>query len=233
MKSNNSALIAAAGVVASFCAVPAIADDTAYENSFRLGSETVFYHTKADDLSGPYVPAGVNLKAKDLETLYIAYVRHIWSGFQAEFALGYPPLSKVEGRGPATLGSVPYNGQIVSTARWLSPTLFLEYQFLSENSWFQPFIGAGVNYTTFYDRNSTAQGNAASGGPTRLSLTSSVGPAATAGIGFNFSPHWHLYTSYSIARVNSDLRAETAGVIRTTHIRFGPQVLIVSAGYSF
>jgi outer membrane protein len=232
MKSNNSALIATAAV-ALFCAVPAIADETEYANSFRLGSETVFYHSKADDLSGPYVPAGVNLKAKDLETVYMAYVRHIWSGFEVELALGYPPLSKVEGRGPATLGSVPYNGQIISTARWLSPTLFLEYKFLSESSWFQPYIGAGVNWTTFYDRTSTAQGNAATGGPTKLSLTSSVGPAYTAGMAFNFSAHWHMYASYSIARVDSDLRADTAGVIRTTHIRFGPQVLIVSGGYSF
>jgi outer membrane protein len=232
MKSNNFALMAIAAVT-SFCAVPAIAGDTTYENSFRVGSETVFYHTKADDLSGPYVPAGVNLKTKDLETVYLAYVRHIWSGFEVELALGYPPLSKVEGRGPATLGSVPYNGEIISTARWLSPTLFLEYKFLSENSWFQPYIGVGVNYTTFYDRISTAQGNAASGGPTKLSLTSSLGPAYTAGMAFNFSPHWHLYTSYSIARVDSDLKADTAGVIRTTHIWFGPQALVVSGGYSF
>jgi outer membrane protein len=232
MKSNNSALIATAAV-ALFCAVPAIAGDTTYDNSFRLGAEAVFYHSKANDLSGPYVPAGVNLKNKDLETLYMAYVRHIWSGFEVEFALGYPPLSKVEGKGPATLGSVPYNGQVISTARWLSPTLFLEYKFLSENSWFQPYIGAGVNYTTFYDRTSTAQGNAASGGPTKLSLTSSVGPAYTAGMAFNFSAHWHAYASYSYARVDSDLTADTAGVIRTTHIRFGPQVLVVSGGYSF
>ena len=35
----------------------------------------------------------------------------------------------------------------------------------------------GINYTNFYDRKSTAHGNAASGGPTKLSLTSSVGPA--------------------------------------------------------
>jgi outer membrane protein len=233
MNTNNRALIATAAVVASSWAVPAIADDTVYNNSFRLGSETVFYHTKADDLSGPYVPAGVNINPKDLETLYIAYVRHIWSGFEAELAIGYPPLAKVEGKGPATLGSVPYNGEVISTARWISPTLFLEYKFLSESSLFQPYIGVGVNYTTFYDRTSTPQGNAASGGPTKLSLTSSVGPAYTAGLSFNFSSRWHLYASYSIARVDTDLKADTAGVIRTTHIRFGPQALVVSGGYSF
>ncbi|MDP9011089.1 MAG: hypothetical protein M3O41_00265 [Pseudomonadota bacterium] len=233
MKSTHDVLLAAAAALALFAAVPAFADDAAYDNSFRLGSETVFYRSKADDLSGPYVPAGVNLKADDLETLYIGYVRHLWSGFQAEVALGYPPLSKVEGKGPATLGSVPYNGQIISSARWLSPTLFLEYQFLSPSSWFQPYIGVGVNYTQFYDRKSTAQGNAASGGPTKLSLSASLGPAYTAGMAFNLSARWHMYASYSIARVDTDLRADTAGVIRTSHIRFGPQALVISAGYSF
>ncbi|HWJ34319.1 MAG TPA: OmpW family outer membrane protein [Steroidobacteraceae bacterium] len=232
MKTINGAPLTAAAVAAMLCALPALADE-AYNNSFRLGSETVFYHTKADDLSGPYVPAGVNIKAKDLETLYMGYVRHIWSGFEAEFAMGYPPLAKVEGKGPAALGSVPYNGEIISTARWLSPTVFLEYKFLSESSWVQPYIGVGVNYTAFYDRVSTAQGNAASGGPTKLSLTSSVGPAYTAGLSFNFSSRWHLYASYSIARVDSDLKADTAGVIRTTHISFGPQALVISGGYSF
>jgi outer membrane protein len=131
------------------------------------------------------------------------------------------------------VGSVPYNGQVVSTARWLSPAALLEYNFLSEDSKFRPYIGVGVNYTNFYDRKSTAQGNAGLGGPTKLSLTASVGPAATAGLAYNISPRWHLYGSYSIARVNSHVTADTEGVIRTTTIKFGPQTLVISGGYSF
>jgi outer membrane protein len=228
---KTCALIAAA--VAVFCAGTASADDEIYSNSIRAGSFSVFYHTKADDLTGPYVPAGVNFKAKDLETLYIGYVRRLSSAFSIELALGYPPLSKVEGKGPATLGSVPYNGQVVSTARWLSPTAFLEYNFLSESSKLRPFVGVGVNYTAFYDRDSTAQGNAASGGPTRLSLTSSVGPAGTAGLSYNITSRWHAYASYSIARVSTKVDADTAGVERMAHIRFAPQTLVISGGYSF
>ena len=90
-----------------------------------------------------------------------------------------------------------------------------------------------MNYTAFYDRNSNAQGNAANGGPTRLSLTSSVGPAATAGLSYEVSGHWHLYTSYSITRVNTDITTDTGGVERTARIKFGPQAWVVSAGYSF
>ena len=214
-----------------YCAAPALADDS--PNSARIGLYSVFYHVSADNLSGPFVPPGANLDANNVETLYLAYVRTLSSRFDVELAAGYPPLQKTVGKGPAALGSVPYDGQVIATARWLAPTVLLEYKFLSENSRWRPYIGVGVNYTAFYDRNSTAQGNAVSGGPTKLSLTSSVGPAGTAGVAYNIAGHWHAYASYSISKVSTDLTADTAGVIRTTHINFGPQALVVSVGYSF
>jgi outer membrane protein len=214
-----------------YCAAPALADDS--PNSARIGLYSVFYHVSADDLSGPFVPPGANLDAKNVETLYLAYVRTLSSRFDVELTAGYPPLQKTVGNGPATLGSVPYDGQVIATARWLAPTVLLEYKFLSENSRWRPYIGVGVNYTAFYDRNSTAQGNAVSGGPTKLSLTSSVGPAGTAGVAYNIAGHWHAYASYSVSKVSTDLTADTAGIIRTTHINFGPQALVVSVGYSF
>ena len=214
-----------------YCAAPALADDS--PNSARIGLYSVFYHVSADNLSGPFVPPGANLDANNVETLYLACVRTLSSRFDVELAAGYPPLQKTVGKGPAALGSVPYDGQVIATARWLAPTVLLEYKFLSENSRWRPYIGVGVNYTAFYDRNSTAQGNAVSGGPTKLSLTSSVGPAGTAGVAYNIAGHWHAYASYSISKVSTDLTADTAGVIRTTHINFGPQALVVSVGYSF
>ena len=233
MKNNKSVLIVSVAAAVLFSAASASADDEVPNNSFRLGLYSVFYHTKADDLAGPYVPPGVNFKALNLETLYVGYVRRLSSAFDVELALGYPPLSKVEGKGLATVGSVPYNGQVVSSARWLSPTLLLEYKFLGESSKLQPYFGVGVNYTVFYDRVSTAQGNAGLGGPSKLSLTSSVGPAATLGAAYNFSSHWLVNASYSISRVNTDAKLDTDGVIRTTTFHFGPQALVVSGGYRF
>jgi|SRR5450755_1763987 outer membrane protein len=224
-------LLAVAALFAG--ATSALADDSTYGNDIRLGLYSVFYHATADDLQGPFVPAGVNIKADNVETLYVGYVRRLSPHFKAELAIGYPPLTKTEGSGPATLGSVPYNGQVISTARWIAPTALLEYNFFDENAKLRPFIGAGVNYTTFYDRDSTAAGNAASGGPTKLSLTSSIGPAATAGLSYKLGGRWGLNASYSISRVNTHLVADTAGLIRTTSIKFGPQALIVSVGYSF
>jgi hypothetical protein len=36
-----------------------------------------------------------------------------------------------------------------------------------------------------------------------------------------------------VSRVDTRLTADTAGLVRTSHIAFGPQALVLSAGYSF
>jgi outer membrane protein len=179
------------------------------------------------------VPPGVNLKLKDLFTPYFAYVRRLTGHVSVELAIGAPPVTKTVGKGPAQLGSVPYNGQVISTARWFAPTLLLQYNFLDESSPLRPYIGIGLNYTRFYDRISTPAGNAASGGPTSISLPTSVGPAGTVGLSYRITRHFSVYASYSISQVNTRLTADTAGVLRTAHIEFGPRAAVVAAGYSF
>jgi outer membrane protein len=202
-------------------------------NTVRVGEYWVFYHASADDISGPYVPRGLNISVRDVQTPYLAYLRRLSTHFTVELAVGIPPLTKTYGKGPAKLGSVPYNGQEISSARWLAPNVLLEYVFFDESRKLRPYIGVGVNYTKFYSRTSTAAGNAASGGPTSLSLPVSVGPAATAGVTYQLPHHWSVMASYSAAQVRSRLKANTAGVTRTSEISFGPQTLVVAAGYSF
>jgi outer membrane protein W len=91
----------------------------------------------------------------------------------------------------------------------------------------------GINYTTFYDRQVTYAGQQAIGGPTRLSLTASVGPVGTVGVKYEASKHWHAIVSYSISQVDSNLKTDTLGEIHTTRVHFGPQALVFAAGYSF
>jgi len=226
-------LTIAFGVLAATVTVGARAEEDALSNSLRIGSYYIMYDTQADDIRGPYVPAGANLKVKDVITPYFAYVRRLTNHFGVELAVGVPPLTKTEGKGPAKLGSVPYNGQVITTARWLAPTLLLTYSFFDESQRFRPYIGAGINYTRFYSRQSTAAGDAVGGGPTRVDLPVSVGPAATVGLSYRVTRHFSLYGSLSASQVDTTLKANTAGVIRTTHISFGPRAAVLAAGYSF
>jgi len=230
-----TALAAIASIAISLiCTSVACADDP-LSNDVRIGSYSVFYHVNASDLSGPFIPAGENLNfhPEDIETLYFAYLRRLSPHFTFELAMGVPPVAKTKGRGPLDLGSVPYNDQVLSTVRWFAPTGFIEYNFLPESSPVRPFIGVGVNYTYFYDRTSTGPGDAVSGGPTKISLPASVGPAGTVGLTWRPAPRWNFTASYSGSKVNARLTANTAGEIRTSHIEFNPTALIISVGLSF
>jgi outer membrane protein len=231
--SKGALILALAGSSGTLCQAAQTSDTSTPPNEIRLGLYAIFYAASAQDISGPYVPPGLNVHVKDVQTLYAAYERTFSTHFGFELALGWPPTTKTYGRGPATVGSVPYNGQEISSAKWLAPTALLTYKFFDERYALRPYVGVGATYVNFYDRQSTAAGDAASGGPTRISLTSSLGPSATAGLAYRVAPNWGLYASYSVSRVRSDLTADTAGVIRTTRISFAPGALVVSAGYSF
>jgi outer membrane protein len=231
---NKFALRARSGALLTLTLTASLAwADPMPDNTLRLGEYWVFYHASANDISGPYVPADVNLSVKNVQTPYVAYLRTLSTHFTAELAFGVPPLTKTYGSGPATLGSVPYNGQYISSARWVAPTALIEYVFFDDSVRLRPYIGVGVNYTAFIDRNSTPAGNAASGGPTRIELPSSVGPAGTVGLTYRLPQHWSLMASYSASRVDSHLSAITAGTVRTTDISFGPQTFVFAVGYSF
>ena len=218
---------------ASICHTTTARADDVPSNTIAAGLYQIFYHVKADDLAGPFVPPGVNVDLKNTRTAYLGYFRRLNAHLDLELAFGVPPETKTVGKGPATLGSVPYAGATIATSKWAAPSALLEYKFFSESTALRPYIGVGVNYTSFYDRDVTPAGQAATGGPTRLSLSSSVGPVGTIGLKYRPGTRWNVFASYSISRVDSNLKTDTAGVIRTTHIDFNPQALVVGAGYSF
>jgi len=235
MTQPQSRILAAALVLIAACFEPSTrsqADDLP-NNALRIGFYDIFYHPNAQDISGPYVPDGLNVTVKDVQTLYLGYIRRLSAQWELELAFGVPPTTNTYGRGPATVGSVSYNGVLISSAKWFAPTVLVNYKFLDESFPVRPYIGAGINYTYFYDRQSTTGGNAVSGGPTSISLPSSIGPAATAGLGWQVAPHFTINASYSFSQVKTHLSADTDGVIRTTHVSFGPEALVIAAGYQF
>jgi outer membrane protein len=227
-------LLGCGAVAAQAASNPA---DHPYE--LRLGAYFISYDAKANDLvqdpaTSPFnLPSGLNLDIKKVNTVYFALTRRLTPHFTLQLSGGVPPKTETIGKGPAALGSVPYNGEVVSTAKWFAPTLILNYNFGPETWKFRPYIGVGVNHTKFYDLKSTAAGDAANGGPTAIKLTSSTGPEGTVGVSWKVADRCHVYASYSATKISSDYTGNTAGVIRRTHIDFNPRAFVLSAGYSF
>jgi outer membrane protein len=230
---KNFKVLVSFGLLAVGPTGQAISADATYGNEVRVGAYIVMYDAKANDLAGPYVPPGVNVDVNNVTTPYVAYIRRLSPHFVAQLAAGVPPKTETVGKGPALLGSVPFAGQVVSTAKWFSPSVLVNYVFRDESAAWRPYLGVGVNYTRFYDLQSTAAGNAANGGPTAISLTTSLGPVGTAGVRWHIKDHWSAYASYDVARVNSDYVGNTAGVLRKTSIKFNPSTLVLSVGFAF
>jgi outer membrane protein len=230
---KTTTTIASLGSALALFACPGTAS-AQYSNDVRVGIYAVFYHTAADDVKGPFVPPGVTADVGNLVTEYLAYIRRLSPHLVVELAAGVPPKSDTIGKGPAKLGSVPWNGQTVGTVKWLSPTVLLEYMFCEESARLRPFVGVGINWTHFFNRDINANGDAALGGPTSVSLKNSIGPAATMGLRYQVLDHWHLTASFSAAQVESKLVAHTAGLTRTSdRVNFNPQTIVASVGYSF
>jgi outer membrane protein len=204
-----------------------------HPNLVAIGLYDVSFHVHADDITGPYVPPGLNVRNPTINTLYLAYMRRLSPHFDAELALGVPPLTRTVAKGPALVGSVPYNGQTIATARWLAPSVLVKYYLFSPQAMFRPYLGVGVNYTNFYSRQITPAGEAISGGPTSLSLPASVGPVLNAGLSFHPFNQFVVNLSYSGSWVNSRLTTDTAGVLRTSHVEFNPRAIILALGYQF
>jgi len=233
-KTTNIIARATALLLACGAAAAHAQDGTpANPNELRAGLYFVHHAVTADDLSGPFTPAGINLSVDNVTTLYLAYIRRFDPHWSVEFAGGVPPETKTKGKGPAVVGSVPFDGQEVATAKWLSPSVLVDYTFLDPSSAFRPYVGVGVNFTHFYELNSTPAGDAANGGPTHIRLTNSFGPAATVGLSYRITDQINVYGSFSVARVNSHYTSETSGVVRETHIHFNPRAAVISVGYAF
>jgi len=125
-----------------------------------------------------------------------------------------------------TSGTTGGIGKLAST--WvLPPTLTAQYHFMPEGK-FRPYVGAGINYTIFYESKATT-GLEAAVGKTRVGLSDSFGWAAQAGADVDLSDKVFLNfdVKYIRIRTNATLTTTGAGVQR---VRVNLDPLVVGVG---
>lgn len=221
-----------ASLLAASAAVPAMAQ----QNTVRIGVANVQPHSSTSDFSGPFTPAGISLEVRDKTTPFFSYSRELNDHWDVEFALGFPPTHDIAlvVNNPNLPGNAQaLNGQNGARVRQVAPTLFFNYKFLEKTSPLRPFLGVGINYTSFDKTSANAAGNALNGGPTSISLEDSVGLALQGGVTYRLNDQWSLTGALATARVNSKITTNTLGIERSADIRFRPRVFTLSVGYSF
>ena len=120
-------------------------------------------------------------------------------------------------------------GKIAET-KHLPPTLVAQYYFGDANSKLRPYIGAGVNFTNFFDNEFT---NDLGGELTDLSMTNSWGVAAQVGLDYQINDSWLVNASVWYAQISTDVKFNYLGDAQKVETDIDPWVYMVSVGYTF
>ncbi|HVO08791.1 MAG TPA: OmpW family outer membrane protein [Burkholderiaceae bacterium] len=126
------------------------------------------------------------------------------------------------------LGALPFKhdirlngGPTVASTKQLPPTIDLQYHFLPHAA-FDPYIGAGVNYTLFFDKQTT--------GPlagSKLSLDNSFGVALQLGGDFTFAKDWVVGVDLRWIRIKTEAKVDGASI---GDVKIDPLVYGVTIG---
>ena len=114
-------------------------------------------------------------------------------------------------------------GADVVEARLLPPTLTAQYHFLPQGG-ISPYVGAGINYTWFYDVTPKS-------GIRSASLDNNFGAVLQAGIDVAVTDRWFL--NVDVKQVFLDTEAKLDGGAVTADIDVDPTLVGIGFGYRF
>jgi outer membrane protein len=115
-------------------------------------------------------------------------------------------------------------GQKVASTSHLPPTLSVQYHF-APASRFQPYLGAGLNYTWFFNEQTTG---VLAG--TDLRLRNSLGYAVQGGLDYRFNDH--LFVNGDVRYMSIETRARLNGV-GLTGVKINPVAIGLTVGWQF
>ncbi|WP_421849544.1 OmpW family outer membrane protein [Marinomonas sp.] len=108
----------------------------------------------------------------------------------------------------------------------LPPSVMAQYYFGQANSQVRPYVGAGLNYTVFFDEKS--EGKLAG---KDVDLDNSFGLAAQVGVDVNFAENWFANASLWYMDINTDVHVE--GESQSFNTDLDPITFMASVGYTF
>ncbi|WP_191601867.1 OmpW family outer membrane protein [Marinomonas algicola] len=112
----------------------------------------------------------------------------------------------------------------VAEVSHLPPSVMAQYYFGQEHSQVRPYVGAGLNYTVFFEE----EGKGALAG-TDVNLDNSFGLAAQVGVDLDLSDGW--FANASVWYMDIDTDVHTA--VGTVDTEIDPITVMASVGYTF
>lgn len=186
---------------------------------FRAGTATVRPNAGSDNVLGQG-----SFNANNNTQLGLTFGYMVTDNIGVELLAATPFRHKVSLAGPAVNGDI-------ATVRQLPPTLMAQYYFGEKQDKLRPYLGIGVNYTTFFDEKFNDNGKNA--GLSNLDLKDSWGVAGQAGLDYNLDEHWMLNMSVWWMNIETKVRFDAGDQHQSVDTRLDPWVFMFGAGYRF
>ena len=207
-------------LAAATAAVFASASAFAYEAGdmvLRVGAAGVYPTGDSEDITA--IAPGAKVEADDAWSLGLSFAYMFTDNIGLGVLGAYPFEHDIEAKGSiSSLGKV-------GSVKHLPPTVTLQYYF-NNTSQLTPFIGAGVNYTHFFDEDTSGALSGAN-----LDIDDSWGYAFEAGVDFDLNDKWII--SGQIYYINIETEASVSGIPGNFDVDINPWVYFLSAGYKF
>jgi len=126
-------------------------------------------------------------------------------------------------------------GNKIADIKQLPPSLVAQYHFLDSRSAFRPFVGLGLNYTTFFDEQpSSALKGVLGTNDVEVKLDDSFGFVAQVGANYKIDKKWGLHAMVSVMDIDTDATVYADGAkALTSTVELDPVVAMFGVRYSF
>ena len=221
-QSIASALVA----TAALCGAGAAHAQAAGDVMVQLGWNKIMPKVKSSDLSAPSLP-GSQINIKSASALFATLTYMVTEDISIEALGGLPYKHDIVGA-----GAVSGVGKIGSIHQ-ISPTVLLQYRFLSADGPFRPYVGAGPTFAKFYGTKGSAALTAVTnpGGPgTTIGGDTEWGASLQAGANYKIDKHWFVDASVIKTFISTKATLSTG---QETKTRLNPIAINASIGYTF
>ncbi|MDK9769792.1 outer membrane protein OmpW [Vibrio sp. B181a] len=200
-----------------------------------LVSPSVFAHSEGDFILRVGAASVVPNDSSD-KILGSQYELEVNSDTQLGLTFGYMFTDNIS---LEVLAATPFShdistdlvGKDIGSTKHLPPTVMVQYYFGDSQSKFRPYVGAGLNYTIFFDEGFNSTGKGA--GLSDLKLDDSFGLAANVGVDYMINDKWFLNASAWYANIETEATYKAAGAKQKTDVKINPWVFMISGGYKF
>lgn len=133
----------------------------------------------------------------------------------------------------AQTGALGLGEVAAGETKHLPPTVSLQYFLTDPGSRWQPYVGAGLNYTLFFDEDVDGQLEGVLGAGD-LDLDASLGLAVQAGVDYMINDQWLVNLGVWWVDIDTDATFSfESGARLTTDVEIDPWVYSLSVGYRF